>query len=1064
MICNHLTRAVRQSIVAASAAIVFVCCQASDALYGATPFTLTNTPSSPNGAWSWFEDERAIIDDSDPNNPLLLVSSVSAGPGAESGDIDFLWRNLNTGDQGVFELRDKLQQDDHNSAALYIRPDGRYVAMYTAHSTDNLSRWRVSTNPHDPTSWEPEQTINNGSATTYSNIYYLPGDNNGAGRTYNFTRADNYNPTIHISNDNGSTWAKAGKLLTVGSGGDRPYVRYASDGKKIHFITTERHPRDFQNSIYHGYVMDGVLYNSDDTVIDSNLLDANGVAPSSLSTVFENGQQFSGIDMTRAWAVNLEVDNTGNAVGLFTARASDNSQDHRFFYARYDGADWRVHEMAGAGGFLYAAENDYTGLAAIDPNNPNIVYMSSNVDPRSGANSAKYELYKGSTADFGTTWNWTPITENSSVDNIRPIVPRWNGDNTAITWLQGTYSTYTNWNTEVVGLTEAVTGSRSLLWRGDATAPTSWDVNGANNWDSGGGLHNVYNEGDEVTFDDSASSYTVNLASTVTPMGAAFSNRAHSYTLAGAGVGGAGRLRVVGGGVVTLNDTDNTYTGDTLVANGKLVLSGMAKLSATPLIDVRTRGALDVTAAQGGSYTLNGQRLTIDGRVDGNIVARSNSTVAINSSNALNGDLTLDHSKATGGGIIQGDLSAIAESIILVGGDGLQARTTYTYVEANHSTNTTLADGSTLTPVRANAPAANAWMVRGTAGGQVSLANGGSFYQADPSVSGENAPALRTTVGGLIPNTAYDVQVNYWDATDTEWRIRAGRSLDTLATYDSPTDAVPGATNGVYSSSVLYNGAMPLTIEGNRTMYGARIGSVTTDSSGNLVVYVDDYGSGGDDRTWFDGLSYASGVTFTGQATMTIQGDLTLDATSTLKLDIGNQSIYDQIKVTGAASLAGVLDVRLAQGATALQINDVFQVLDCDSITGAFNTYILPGLAAGLTWDVSDLGQNGSLKVVEALPGDYNGDGLVNAADYTVWRDRISQPSGGLWGGNRNLTSSDSAGDYAFWRDNYGKVRSSGLAAGAASVPEPSAFLLLTMSGLGIWSAYRTGRCTSRLN
>ncbi|MCA9240912.1 MAG: BNR-4 repeat-containing protein, partial [Planctomycetales bacterium] len=836
-------------------------------------FNLTNTPTAPNGVWSWFEDERAIIDDSDPSNTLLLVSSVSAGAAPENGDIDLLWRNLDTGAQGTFELHNQLQQDDHDSAALYMRPDGRYVAMFSTHGGDPLTRWRVSTNPHDPTSWGPEQTLNNGAGTTYNNTYYLPDDNGAAGRTYNFSRADNYDPIVQVSNDHGSTWAEAGKLLTEGGSGDRPYVRYASDGKKIHFITTERHPRNYQNSIYHGYVQNGALYDTQGNVIDGNLFDGAGAAPASLTPVFQNGSQFNGNTMFRAWTINLEVDNTGNPVGIFSARVNDSNQDHRFFYARYDGHEWRVHEMAKAGGYLYSAEDDYTGLASIDPSNPNVVYLSSDIDPRTGAGAAKYELYKGFTSDFGESWSWTAVTSNSPVDNIRPVVPEWDGQNTAVTWLQGNYNSYTNWDTQVVGQVFAASDPKSLLWRGDAASPTAWDENNTPNWDSGGGLSDVYLNGAEVAFDDTASSYTVNISATVSPMGVAFNNNAGAYVVTGAGIGGTGGLRVIGGGTVTLANADNTYSGDTLVANGTLALAGNATLSGATHIDVREGSTLDVTASAGGAYTLSNQTLTVDGRVEGDLIA-SNATI-------------------TGSGSLSGDLTVHAGSTIQVGGAGITAQVEYTYVDADHATNTTLADGSPFNPVQPGAAAANLWVVRGLEGGQATLGNDGSVYQADPVVGGDDAPALRTTIAGLTPNTAYDVQVNFWDATGSEWRIRAGDSLGSLVLYDAPADAVPGAANGVDSNTVLYNAA-PLSIEGNRTLYGAQIGLVTTDGSGNLVVYVDDLASGGDDRTWYDGLSYASGQTYSGQATVTIQGDLTLDATSTLKIDIGNQANHDR--------------------------------------------------------------------------------------------------------------------------------------------------------------------------
>ena len=49
-------------------------------------------------------------------------------------------------------------------------------------------------------------------------------------------------------------------------------------------------------------------------------------------------------------------------------------------------------------------------------------------------------------------WDWVPITENSTEDNIRPIVPDWDNQNTAVIWLQGTYDRYTDFNLKVVGV------------------------------------------------------------------------------------------------------------------------------------------------------------------------------------------------------------------------------------------------------------------------------------------------------------------------------------------------------------------------------------------------------------------------------------------------------------------------------------------------------------------------------------------------------------------------------------------------------------------------------------
>jgi hypothetical protein len=136
-------------------------------------------------------------------------------------------------------------------------------------------------------------------------------------------------------------------------------------------------------------------------------------------------------------------------------------QDHRFYHARWDGAHWLVHEIAHAGSRLYAGEDDYTGLAAIDPQNPSVVYISTNTDPKTGAplistadQKPHWEIYRGLTTDDGATFTWTPLTQNSASDNLRPIVPLWKEaqGRTILLWLRGTYRRYTDYDLDVVGL------------------------------------------------------------------------------------------------------------------------------------------------------------------------------------------------------------------------------------------------------------------------------------------------------------------------------------------------------------------------------------------------------------------------------------------------------------------------------------------------------------------------------------------------------------------------------------------------------------------------------------
>ena len=138
--------------------------------------------------------------------------------------------------------------------------------------------------------------------------------------------------------------------------------------------------------------------------------------------------------------------------------------DHLFFYARYDGEAWHVHKLAYAGRDIYAAspnghEDDYTGLASLVADDPNTVYISTGVNPvtndpliSSADSQQHYEVFKGVTADGGANWTWTPITENSTIENVRPIAVVSDDGTSALLWMAGAYSTYTSWNLDVVGL------------------------------------------------------------------------------------------------------------------------------------------------------------------------------------------------------------------------------------------------------------------------------------------------------------------------------------------------------------------------------------------------------------------------------------------------------------------------------------------------------------------------------------------------------------------------------------------------------------------------------------
>jgi hypothetical protein len=77
------------------------------------------------------------------------------------------------------------------------------------------------------------------------------------------------------------------------------------------------------------------------------------------------------------------------------------------------------------------------------------------------------------------------------------------------------------------------------------------------------------------------------------------------------------------------------------------------------------------------------------------------------------------------------------------------------------------------------------------------------------------------------------------------------------------------------------------------------------------------------------------------------------------------------------------------------------------------------------------------------LMGDYNQDGTVNAADYTVWRANIGQ-TGVAHFADGNLNAVVDQADYQVWRANFGRtVSSSLLGSTSANLPEPAANVLV---------------------
>jgi T5SS/PEP-CTERM-associated repeat protein len=153
------------------------------------------------------------------------------------------------------------------------------------------------------------------------------------------------------------------------------------------------------------------------------------------------------------------------------------------------------------------------------------------------------------------------------------------------------------------------------------------------------------------------------------------------------------------------------------------------------------------------------------------------------------------------------------------------------------------------------------------------------------------------------------------------------------------------------------------------------------------------------------------------------------------------------LHVTGAGNLGGDLKFSLAATADPHAGNS-FQILSATGgVTGTFATTMLPTLDPGLSWNVVYSATSVLLTVVSGLPGDFNANGVVDAADYVAWRNNV---------GSTAALPNDSIGgtigtpQYNEWRAHFGQTAGSGAGISAnAAVPEPTTLILLMFAAAG---------------
>jgi len=181
------------------------------------------------------------------------------------------------------------------------------------------------------------------------------------------------------------------------------------------------------------------------------------------------------------------------------------------------------------------------------------------------------------------------------------------------------------------------------------------------------------------------------------------------------------------------------------------------------------------------------------------------------------------------------------------------------------------------------------------------------------------------------------------------------------------------------------------------------------------------------------------GVTLQSGSTLTLDnatvGSLIQQTGADIDFNLGSASNFDDLTVTGAASLAGDFVVTLGIGFTPTA-GMTFPIFTAGSIVGGPNfDFSAATLPSGLDWAVDFQPTSLGLAVVSSgTPGDFDVDFDVDGRDFLKWQRGES-------------TNPFSGGDLAAWQTAYNGGM---LVAASMAVPEPPSALLAGMITVGL--------------
>lgn len=395
-------------------------------------------PVSTEGAWCWFADPRALHYE----NESGTINKTYIGYIDIHGNIKAMQYDFEKKKQEEVLIRSYFQPDDHNNPTFLVLPDERIMIFYSRHTDEACFYYRVSQTPGDITMLGEEKVIKTRNNTTYPSPFILSDDPE---HIYLCWRGIGWHPTIaklSLPDEKDDVSIVWGAYQMVKSTGARPYAKYVSNGKdKIYLAYTTGHPdNESPNFLYFNYIDIHTMQLKD---VKGNILSTIADDTFKVSKAADYASQYplTLVDNSSArdWVWQVALDENNNPV-IAMVRISSDKNSHVYYYAKWNGSEWKKIFLANAGGHFHQTpdlEKCYSAGMAIDPSNTNHVYCSLPVEGKQGK---VYEIIKFVLNESGEVVSTEAVTQDSRQNNVRPyIIPGSENTPLRLAWMFGNY-------------------------------------------------------------------------------------------------------------------------------------------------------------------------------------------------------------------------------------------------------------------------------------------------------------------------------------------------------------------------------------------------------------------------------------------------------------------------------------------------------------------------------------------------------------------------------------------------------------------------------------------------